>query len=402
MYIIMDKSLSTSGPSTANPLTLNCTGCVIKYSFLGYNDNAGSSSISGSVPIAPGLNNQLTNLTPTDITSFEKNNLWVPLTDSLGNIVAEIDANGNNLGNITGTMYKNNGAIRATSGGTPYLDRSITITVQTQPSSPVNVRLYLTAAELAALVAAPGSGVANINSVSVHKNNDANGIALTAAPTAITPSRASFGSNYVVTASVSNFSTFYFAGSSVVLPVDILTFNGTLQPDLSALLTWKTENEINLLHFIVEKSTDGKTFTAIGTVAAGLPNTTIKNYSFTDITLSDLVTPAVFYRLKIVDVNGTYKYSSIVKVLMPPAKGTITIAPNPVINKIKANTVSPADCKAEWRIIDQTGRIMQSGNTLLKKGNNIVTISTGNLAAGTYYLHITGSCIDSKTKFQKL
>lgn len=400
LYIIMDKSLSTSGPSQANPSALNCTGCVVKYSFLGYNDNAGVSTISTSIPIAPGLNNSSTTLTPTTIDTYEKNNLWVPLTDSLGNIVAEIDANGNNLGTVSGTLYKNNGAVRTSSGGTPYLDRSITITVQNQPSGNVNVRLYLTAAELAALAAAPASGVSDINSLSVYKNTDANGAALTAAPTVVTPTRASFGSNYVVTASISSFSTFYFAGASMVLPADALVLSGRfLSPDVA--LQWETETEKNTARFIIEKSSNGRQFNSIGTIAAA-GNTTIKtNYSYTDVDAATDAATALYYRIKLVDLNGTYRYSNVITVTLPSFTGTVTVAPNPVRTQLNAQVVAVTDTKAAWRILDNTGRVIEKGDTQLKKGNNQLQVNVNKLGAGSYYLHINGNTIECKTPFQK-
>jgi trimeric autotransporter adhesin len=402
LFIIMDKSLSTSGPSQDNPVALNCTGCVVKYTFLGYHDNAGASTINTSIPIAPGLNNQLTTGTPTTINSVDNNNLWVPITDSLGNIIAEIDANNNNLGNITASLYKNSGAIRTTAGGTPYLDRSITINVSNPPGTPVNVRLYLTAAELATLIGAPASGVSSITNVFIYKNTDANGTALTAAPLTITPTaRTLFGSNYVITASISGFSTFYFAGPSFVLPVDMLTLSGKYA-DQSIALQWKTENESNTSHFVIEKSSNGLNFKSIGTVAASGNTSIITNYSYKDNDLTNDYTPYLYYRLKMFDVNGTYKYSNRISVSLPSLTGTVTISPNPATNEMKAFVVSPADCKADWRIIDNAGRIILYGNASMKKGSNQLSIDISKIAAGTYYLQVTGSNIECKTRFQKL
>jgi glucose/arabinose dehydrogenase len=401
LFIVMDKSLSTSGPSQANPSALNCTGCVVKYTFLGYNDNAGVSTISTSIPIAPGLNNQLTNLTPTSVTTYENNNLWVPLTDSLGNIVAEVDANGNNLGNITGTMYKKTGSVRTTLGGTPYLDRSMTINVQTAPSTNVNVRIYLTAAELAALVAAPGSGVTNINSVFVYKNADANSTALTAMPATITPTRASFGSDYVLTASISGFSSFYIAGPSFVLPLDMLSLTGKYA-NQSSYLQWKTENENNTSVFVIEKSVNGQNFKAIATVSASGNTSTITNYAYTDNNLANDFTPVLYYRIKLVDANGAFKYSNTITVTLPSFAGAVSISPNPAISEMRASILSPADGKADWSVIDNAGRIILKGNTLIKKGNNQLVVNVNNLAAGAYYLHIAGNSIECKTKIQKL
>jgi trimeric autotransporter adhesin len=401
LFIINDKSASTSGPSTGNPSTINCGGCVVKYTFMGYNDNAGASSIATYIPIAPGVSNELTNGTPTVINT-DNNNLWVPITDSLGNIVAEIDANGNNLGNITATLYKNNGTIRRGYGNAPYLDRSITINVQNQPATAVNIRLYLTTAELNALVAASGGSIASINDVNIFKNTDANGIALTAVPANITPTaRTAFGSDYVLKASISSFSTFYFGGALSTLPIDLITLNGK-NNDQSVLLNWKTATEVNSSHFSIERSGDGRNFKAIGTVAANGNSLTPISYSYLDFDAVQQSARDFNYRLKIFDNNGTYKYSNAISVSLPGSIGTVSVFPNPVVNDLKAAITSPAAGTAAWRIIDNTGRTILYSSTLLRKGSNTLSINTDKLPAGSYYLSVTGDGINVKTKFQKL
>jgi trimeric autotransporter adhesin len=401
IFIINDKSASTSGPSQGNPSTINCGGCVVKYTFMGYNDNAGVSSIPAYIPIAPGLSNALTNGTPTVINA-DNNDLWVPVTDSLGNIIAEIDANGNNLGNITATLYKNNGTIRRGYGNAPYLDRSITINVQNQPSAAVNVRLYLTTAELNALVAASGGSIASITDVNVFKNTDANGIALTAIPANITPSaRTAFGSDYVLKASISSFSTFYFGGALSTLPIDLITLNGKYN-DQSVLLNWKTATEVNSSHFSIERSDDGRNYKAIGTVAANGSSSAPINYSYQDFDVVQQSARDFNYRLKIFDNNGTYKYSNAISVSLPGSIGTVSVFPNPVVNDLKAAVTSPVTGNASWRIIDNTGRTILYGNAILRKGNNDLSINMNKLTAGSYYLYVAGDGINVKTKFQKL
>jgi hypothetical protein len=69
---------------------------------------------------------------------------------------------------------------------------------------------------------------------------------------------------------------------------------------------------------------------------------------------------------------------------------------------MRASILSPADGKADWSVIDNAGRIILKGNTLIKKGNNQLVVNVNNLAAGAYYLHIAGNSIECKTKFQKL
>jgi hypothetical protein len=80
----------------------------------------------------------------------DNNQVWVPIMDG-GNIVAEIKANGNNLGRVQTDYFINKtGAIRRVSN-TPFLDRNVGFKLDTQPRSPVSVRIYLTNEEWTAL-----------------------------------------------------------------------------------------------------------------------------------------------------------------------------------------------------------------------------------------------------------
>src|SRR6266480_3124907 len=116
---------------------------------LGYADAGGKSTIPTSIDVTDGTVNTCN--TGTTITIDATNsNYWVPITGPDGNIMAEIYANGNNLGTVTSFFYTNSGAIRIKSGK-PYLDRNITITPQNQPSSAVKIRLYISKAEFDAL-----------------------------------------------------------------------------------------------------------------------------------------------------------------------------------------------------------------------------------------------------------
>jgi len=234
IFLVMDNNAATSGPGVGNPIVAACPGCVIKYSFLGYADAAGASTIPSSVNVTNCANN--TPNTGTTVTIDGTNNfLWVPITGSDGNILAEINAMGQNLGVVTSTFYENAGTVRRTPNNTPYLDRSITISPQFQPSvgSPVKVRLYLTAAE----VTASGNGVTGINQVNIFRNADANPIALTSLPVNITPTaRATFGSDYVLTTSIDSIATFYFANSTSVPIAPLFVFSGSALSSFSTSL----------------------------------------------------------------------------------------------------------------------------------------------------------------------
>ena len=404
LFVIMDNSSTTSGPGSANPVVPNCAGCVQKYTFLGYNDVSGKSSIPTSIDVTAGTANSCA--TGTTITIDNNNsNYWVPITGPDGNIMAEIYANGNNLGTVTSSFYKNSGAIRITNG-THYLDRNITITPQNQPSSTVRIRLYISKTELDALIADAGSGVFNISNLLILKNQDPCNSTVGSATLAIAPTYAeSHGANgYMLQADITSFSSFYFASNNFTLPLDLLSFTGQLQNNNTVLLNWKTENEINTSHFVIERSIDGSRFVALGNVTANGRNNVPGsiNYAFTDNDAINQSSQKLYYRLKMVDIDGTYEYSNIVAITLPFITGKITISPNPVINEVKVMVASPEQGQIRWKLMDNVGRIVLKGSEAVSKGSNTFNINMTRLPSGTYYLNVTGAGNDQKVKMQKL
>ncbi len=406
IFAAIDRNSTTSGPTTGSPQGSLCPGCIKKFEFLGYADNAGVSTIPTSIPVGTGISDSVTAITKTVINS-DNNNIWVPITDNNGDIIAEIDANGNSLDTITSSVYINIGAIRSTPSGKPYLDRSITITPKNQPTSPVNIRLYLKTSELANLIGAPGSSVSSINDVKIFKNNDANSSVLTNTTTLVVPAtRGNFGSDFVITASIDTFSSFYFAANLSTLPLDLLTFTGHLQNNNSVLLNWKTENEINTSYFLVERSIDGTRFNSIRNVSAlgGRNNQGVSfNYSITDEDAVNQSSLKLYYRLKMVDIDGSFKYSNIVFVSIPYITNKVTISPNPVINEVKVTITSPENGRVQWKLMDNVGRVILKGTEHVKKGGgNNFTINMNKVSAGAYYLGIKGAGNDQQVKMQKL
>lgn len=400
IFVIMDRSSTTSGPSAGNPIVPACGGCLLKYTFLGYNDVSGESSIPASIDVTDGTVNTCNTGTTITIDN-SNNNLWVPITGPDGNIMAEIYANGNNLGTVTSSFYKNSGAIRIKNGN-HYLDRNMTITPQNQPSSTVKIRLYFSKAEYDALDVDPGSGVSSINSVKILKNSDPCGSTISSATTLINPtfSEAHGANGYMLQGDINSFSSFYFSSSNVPLPLDLLTFKGSLQNNATQL-EWETTNEKGTALFSVERSIDGHDFQQIGTVAA--KDNSVKNkYSFWDYDATHQSSSLLYYRLKMIDKDGSFTYSDIVIITLPGITGKVSVFPNPALNQIKITISAPADGKAKWNLVDNTGRIVMQNSAQLKKGNNSLSLNIGTLSTGVYYLGVSGGGVDQKVKIEKL
>lgn len=113
---------------------------------------------------------------------------------------------------------------------------------------------------------------------------------------------------YTATATgITSFSPFSVS-NVVVLPIELLSFNGK-NTEGGNLLTWTTAEEKNARDFDIERSRDGQFFTKIGTVKAKGSNTT---YEFTDLTPPLGVGGLAFYRLKINDFDGKTDFSKVI------------------------------------------------------------------------------------------
>lgn len=113
----------------------------------------------------------------------------------------------------------------------------------------------------------------------------------------------------------------------VVLPIGLQSFTGSLTGN-NVLLNWVTAQEENAKEFGIEKSTNGRSFFVIGTIAAKNASNGYQ-YSFIDYNVSE---GQFFYRLKLVDKDGSFKSSKTVSL----KKGLIVetgvkVFPNPVV-----------------------------------------------------------------------
>ncbi len=179
------------------------------------------------------------------------------------------------------------------------------------------------------------------------------------------------------------------------LPVT-LTELRAVQTGTGIVLQWKVTDEYNLEKYVIERSTDGRTFVPIGEVAGrNLPG--ILNYTFTDIQ------PAAdnnYYRLRMVDTDGKKKYSSIVKVKLGGQAPAITVFPNPVT--AKALTIQLQNMKSgayTVRLFNAMGQLV-----LQKQFNHTGGASSQALylpqaiSTGYYQLEISGS--ESRNSFR--
>ncbi len=175
----------------------------------------------------------------------------------------------------------------------------------------------------------------------------------------------------------------------IILPVTILSFN-VQQLKLFNALYWVTSTEINTSLFNIQRSKDGRIFTTIGNVHAK----GIGTYSFNDLLLNKFTKDILYYRLEVVDKDGSKKYSVVKEMSTDNEKSAIVVWPNPTKGNVTVEGISIKSI----RIIDNTGRMVFLKNNATPVSN--ATIDTKSLANGIYFIQIIQS--NGTLKTQKL
>lgn len=188
------------------------------------------------------------------------------------------------------------------------------------------------------------------------------------------------------------FSKFATIQYSVTLPVELISFTGTKQSN-DVLLKWITASEKNSDYYIVERSTDGSTFSSIGRVAAAGNSNTTLNYSLIDHQPN---LGENYYRLKQVDKDGTVTYSSIILINFDNAlKSYIdNVRPSPVNTELFFDFYSPIDDKLLIKLYDNTGRLVIDDIKTVLAGINNINRDMYNFPNGIYILKIFSTNTD--------
>lgn len=319
---------------------------------------------------------------PTVVIDGTNTNKWVPILNNAGDVVAEIKANGNLLGNVTASIYINNGVVREDALKQMYLDRNITITTQ-NPITGANadIRLYIKTAEYNTLKNASNSigqpsGISSINDIAILKNQQSCSATLSANPTQLTTTAEVYEYGYVLSASVNSFSTFFLAKNTfTVLPVRLLSFAAS-KCNNGICLQWTVENEENFSHYEVEKSRSMNNFISMNNTVARNSGSR-ENYTTTDIN------PAAgdnYYRLKMVNLDGSFSYSKIIRLNLGNAE-PVSLQPNPATDFV---VVKGLKGYQQIRVVDMTGRVQLQKN--IQQSIEQLNIST--LAKGVYIIEL--------------
>ncbi|MCW3108497.1 MAG: Cadherin domain protein, partial [Segetibacter sp.] len=176
-------------------------------------------------------------------------------------------------------------------------------------------------------------------------NSSTGDLTFKTAPVYLVPTDADANNSYLVTVRASD-GTFnddqaitVNVTSSTPLPVMLTELRGS-QNGSGIELIWKTTSEINIERFEVEKSNNGNGFIKVADVKASGSGANSTSYGWLD---KNYYAGNNFYRLKMVDRNGDWKYSSVIRINLSAKGAFIKVTPNPVRNKtlgLQLNNIS--------------------------------------------------------------
>lgn len=172
------------------------------------------------------------------------------------------------------------------------------------------------------------------------------------------------------------------------LPIELLSFYA-VQNNTDADIIWETASEINSDYYEILRSLDAENFEKIAQVDAAGNSNKMLNYSYKDLNITGLKKDVIYYRLKSVDIDGTFDFSNVVSLKLNDFENEfIEIMPNPVIDNLILNISTSISKDILFTIYDCIGNLVYVTEISVNKGNSRHKIDIRNLAAGLYFVKI--------------
>lgn len=308
---------------------------------------------------------------------------WVPLKDILGKILGFVYPNGNELGNVTPTIFTRDILpLRVDGNGIPYINRDIEISVENQPiSNNAIVRLLYTYTEMEDLKLASNE-INSVGDMNLTKSSEpCSGVYI---PQGVFYSQVdnksvnSNGDRYLQF-QIPNFSSFYIHGGAVALPLELIELSGFIGENIN-ILNWSISVDETIDSVVIQKSKNG--------VSGFLDmyNLDIRNHkgSFKDL----MPYEETFYRLKVFYLDGKESISRTISLKQGYSNEFIQVFPIPSKGLITVKTSQSINSFSKAIVYSLTGKVVKIISFNETNNSNIFDIDISNEKSGIYHLKL--------------
>jgi hypothetical protein len=180
----------------------------------------------------------------------------------------------------------------------------------------------------------------------------------------------------------------------ILLPLKLSSFGASVN-NCAVNLNWVSETESDFKNYQVESSTDGVSFNAVATINPLQNNTgSMQRYSYQDKTPRQ---GKVYYRLKMINIDGSFSYSSIIPLKLDCNMSSVLIYPNPVGDVLNVNITNANENSTNANLFDSDGRLLLAKK--LMSGTNLIDMKK--FPGGLYLLELNNNGVKQHFKIIK-
>ena len=171
----------------------------------------------------------------------------------------------------------------------------------------------------------------------------------------------------------------------LALPISLAYFKASKEEE-NVVLDWQTNAEQNSDFFIVEHSIDNQNWSSIGEQKAAFNSRQTIDYQLVHLN------PSVgknYYRLQMIDRDGSYVYSEIRTVNFKKGQNILAIYPNPFNSEFTIEADFAQAGNARLELSDILGRVVAEQPLITEYGTQKITLNNfSDLANGTYVVRV--------------
>lgn len=186
-----------------------------------------------------------------------------------------------------------------------------------------------------------------------------------------------------ITFDTEGFSGFVVQTTTEPLPVRLVAFSA-IQEAKTVKLNWQIADAVNFSHFEIERAPDAKRFEYLAKINF---EKGIENYTITDDQPRTNAGGGTYYRLKMLDQDGSYAYSKIISVQLD-GSNVAYVYPNPVTDYFK---ISMPDCEGKTgtlTLVNASGKTLLRNVFTVKKGEIGIDLKQSRFEEGIYTIQV--------------